>query len=165
MPALGVLLALASASVWGAGDFLGGLASRRVSQFQVVAVSALSGIGLLVVCGLLLREPLPSAGHVAWSALAGASGGFGIAMLYRGLSLGNAALVAPTASVIGAVLPLAVSIVVHGWPDFGQRIGFACAIAGIWLVAKSAPATSSSLKGLRIAILAGFGLGGFLALI
>src|SRR5262245_25623278 len=147
MPAFGVLLALASASIWGAGDFLGGLASRRLHQFQVVAVSALSGIGLLVVCAIVLREPLPSAANAAWSALAGASGGFGITMLYRGLSLGNAALVAPTASVIGAVLPLAVSIVAHGWPDLGQQVGFGCAIAGIWLVAKSAPANASALKG------------------
>jgi uncharacterized membrane protein len=165
MLAFGVLLALSSASVWGAGDFLGGLASRRLNQFQVVALSAASGIALLALCAVFWREPMPPPASIAWSALSGASGGFGIAMLYRGLSLGNAALVAPTASVVGAVLPLTVSIVLNGWPAPTQLAGFACAIAGIWLVAKSAPATAVSVQGLRIAVLAGIGLGGFLALI
>jgi uncharacterized membrane protein len=165
MLALGVVFALVSASVWGAGDFLGGLASRRFNQFQVVALSAVSGIALLVVCAIVWREPVPPRVSIMWSALAGASGGFGIAMLYRGLSLGNAALVAPTASVVGAVLPLTVSIIVEGWPSASRLAGFACAIAGIWLVAKSAPATGTSLQELRIAVLAGLGLGGFLTFI
>ena len=43
--------------------------------------------------------------------------------------------------------------------------GFGCAIAGIWLVSKSSRMTPESLRGLRIAIFAGFGLGGFLVLI
>jgi drug/metabolite transporter (DMT)-like permease len=165
MLSFGVLFALASSAVWGTGDFLGGLATRRMHHFQVVAVSAISGIVMLIVFAVLLGESLPRTRDIAISALAGASGGFGIAMLYRGLSMGNAALVAPTAAVVGAVLPLAVSVVRAGWPRPTQLAGFVCALAGIWLVAKSAPATSESFKGLRIAVAAGVGLGGFLALI
>jgi drug/metabolite transporter (DMT)-like permease len=165
MPVAGILLALASASIWGAADFLGGIAARRVHHFQVVALSALSGVAMLVVCAIGWREPIPPGASIVWAALAGASGGFGIAMLYRGLSLGNAALVAPTASVVGAVLPVAAGILFDGWPGGWQVAGFSSAIAGIWLVAKSAPATAASLRGLRIAVLAGLGLGGFLVLI
>jgi hypothetical protein len=40
----GILLALISAMVWGSGDFVGGAATRRSHQFQVLALSALSGI-------------------------------------------------------------------------------------------------------------------------
>jgi drug/metabolite transporter (DMT)-like permease len=161
----GIFLALGSAAVWGAGDFGGGIAARKCDHFHVVAVSALSGIAMLAVCTLLWREPFMPPAALAWSALAGASGGLGIAGLYRGLSLGNAALVAPTASVVGAIVPVSVSIALEGWPSATQLAGFACALAGIWLVAKSAPATAESWRGFRIALAAGVGLGGFLALI
>jgi drug/metabolite transporter (DMT)-like permease len=161
----GIFLALGSAAVWGAGDFGGGIAARKCDHFHVVALSALSGIAMLVVCSVLWREPFMSPGALVWSALAGASGGLGIAGLYRGLALGNAALVAPTASVVGAIVPVSVSIALEGWPSVTQLAGFACALAGIWLVAKSAPATAESWRGFRIALAAGVGLGGFLALI
>src|SRR5579859_2138103 len=45
--ALGVFFALTSAIVWGSGDFSGGVATRRSSQYYVLALSALSGIVLL----------------------------------------------------------------------------------------------------------------------
>jgi drug/metabolite transporter (DMT)-like permease len=97
--------------------------------------------------------------------LAGLSGGCGITALYYGLSLGNAALVAPTAGVVGALLPVIVTIVREGLPTMLQVAGFVCAIAGIWLVAKSSGVTADSLRGLKIAVFAGIGLGGFLVLI
>jgi drug/metabolite transporter (DMT)-like permease len=162
---LGILLALTSAAVWGAGDLGGGLAARRNHQFQVVALSAASGIVVLLVCWAARAEPMPPPIGVLWAVLAGLSGVFGIAALYRGLSLGNSALVAPTAGVVGALLPVIVNIAQEGWPDASQVAGFAAAIAGIWLVAKSSRATAGSLAGLRIAIVAGLGLGGFLVLI
>jgi drug/metabolite transporter (DMT)-like permease len=165
MHALGVLLALGSAAVWGAGDFGGGIASRHRDPFHVVALSAASGIALLFVCALVWRDPMMSREVVLWSALSGLSGGLGIVGLYRGLSLGNAALVAPTASVVGAIVPVTVSIVSEGWPGAMKLVGFATATAGIWLVAKSAPASPDSWRGFRIAVLSGIGLGGFLALI
>jgi drug/metabolite transporter (DMT)-like permease len=162
---LGILCALAAAAVWGAGDLGGGLAARKLHQFQVLALSAASGIVLLVICWIARGEVIPPANAVMWSVLAGLSGACGIAALYHGLSLGNAALVAPTAGVVGALLPVTVTIVRQGLPTGMQIAGFACAIAGIWLVSKSSRMTAESLRGLRIAVFAGFGLGGFLVLI
>jgi drug/metabolite transporter (DMT)-like permease len=162
---LGVVFALASAAVWGAGDFAGGMASRRNHQFQVVAWSAASGMVVLLICWALWREPLPTSEAFVWAVLAGASGVLGIAALYHGLSLGNAALVAPTAGVVGAFLPVAYGLVTDTWPSNRQLAGFACAIGGIWLVAQSTAATGVSMRGFRVAILAGLGLGGFLVLI
>jgi drug/metabolite transporter (DMT)-like permease len=160
-----VVFALASAAVWGAGDFAGGRAARGSHQFQVVAWSAGSGVVVLLICSALWREPWPTSESVVWSVAAGASGVCGIAALYHGLSLGNAALVAPTAGVVGALLPVVFGIATESWPSSRQLAGFGCAIAGIWLVAQAAPATGGSIRGFRIAILAGLGLGGFLVLI
>jgi drug/metabolite transporter (DMT)-like permease len=101
---------------------------------------------------------------VGWAAAAGLSGAIGIAALYRGLAIGSAATVAPTAAVITAALPVVVNGLSAGLPRPTQLVGFAVAIAGIWLVARS-PSASQSVAGLKLAFVAGFGFGGFLILI
>jgi hypothetical protein len=53
---LGILCALTSAFVWGSGDFTGGYATRRSSQFHVLTLSALSG--LLVVIAAAGAQPV-----------------------------------------------------------------------------------------------------------
>jgi drug/metabolite transporter (DMT)-like permease len=102
LPFLGTLFALASACVWGGGDFAGGLATRRSSPFQTLALSAFSGLVLLVAATLVLGEGFPTPAGSAWAMLAGVSGSLGIAALYRALSREPAAIIAPTAGVIGA---------------------------------------------------------------
>ncbi len=158
-------MALASALVWGSGDFAGGCAARRVDAFQVLALSALSGIALLLGCAVAWREPWPPGESVAWAAIAGVSGAVGIASLYRGLSLGSAAVVAPTAAVITAAFPVVWSAATTGLPRPAQGIGFLVAILGIWLVARSGAASAVSITALRLAVLAGIGFGGFLILV
>jgi drug/metabolite transporter (DMT)-like permease len=166
MPLLGALLALGSAAVWGAGDFLGGLAVRRGSQLQVVALSAASGIVMLVALALLLREPLPPVRGLVWAAVAGLSGAVGIAMLYQGLAIGSAATVAPTAAVVAAALPVLFGAITEGPPGPSRLAGFALAIGGIWLVARTPSGSGSSAEtGLRHGLIAGCGFGGFLILI
>jgi drug/metabolite transporter (DMT)-like permease len=159
---LGILLALTSACVWGAGDFSGGFASRRNNQFQVLALAALSGIAVLLAAAALRGESLPSPASTLWAMLAGVSGALGLAALYRGLSLGHAASVAPTAAVIGAVLPVAFSGFVEGLPGMARLAGFALACLGIWLVSQTTPQDIAvSRAGFVLACLAGVGFGGF----
>jgi drug/metabolite transporter (DMT)-like permease len=161
MHPLGVLFALSSALVWGGGDFLGGLATRRSHQFQVLAASTLSGLLLLVACVVLWREALPSARALLWAAPAGLSGAAGILNLYRGLSLGNAAVIAPTAAVCGAAVPVIVGVFTEGWPRATQLAGFVVAAAGIWSVTASSTRAAWSMRGFRFALQAGAGFGGF----
>jgi drug/metabolite transporter (DMT)-like permease len=166
MPVVGALLALGSAAVWGAGDFLGGLAVRRSSPLHVVALSSASGIVLLVTLASLFHEAMPPASGLRWSAAAGLSGAVGVAMLYQGLAIGSAATVAPTAAVITASLPAVFSAVTVGLPSSSQLAGFGLAVAGIWLVARTSPQSgNTSETGLTHAGLAGCGFGGFLILI
>jgi drug/metabolite transporter (DMT)-like permease len=158
----GILLALTSACVWGAGDFSGGFAARRANQYKVLALAALSGIAVLVVAAALKGEALPSPASTAWAMLAGAAGALGLAALYRALALGNAASVAPTAAVIGAVLPVAFSGLVEGLPGISRLAGFALALLGIWLVSQTVPQDIEvSRPSFVLACLAGAGFGGF----
>ncbi len=163
---LGACLALTSAFVWGSGDFTGGYATRRSSEYHVLALSALSGIVLLVALVLVQHESWPSLNDSIWAALGGTSGALGIACLYRALSMGHAASVAPTTAVISAGLPVIVGAFLAGLPNVFQLAGFAVAVPALWLVSASSPAPGQPVKRLAgselaLALLAGVGFGGF----
>lgn len=167
MNPLGILFALASALVWGSGDFSGGLASRRNSAFQVLALSALSGLALLVVAAVARREPFPPGQTAALALLAGVAGSMGLAALYRGLATGSAAVVAPVSGVLGAALPAASTALSSEAPAPLQLAGFALALAGIFFVSRTVEhrGDAAPREGFMLAIVAGLGFGWFFILI
>src|SRR3972149_775908 len=81
---LGILSGLASALGWGTGDFVGGVAARRASQFKVVALSALAGLSVLIPAAVLAGGAFPSGRTIPWSLAAGVSGAGGVAALDHG---------------------------------------------------------------------------------
>jgi drug/metabolite transporter (DMT)-like permease len=164
---LGALFALSSACLWGSGDFGGGLAVRRSNPFQVLVLSCLSGIAVLLGCTAIWRETLPSLGSVLWAMAAGGAGVIGMAALYRALSLGHAASVAPTAAVTGAALPVCFSFITEGWPSALRLAGFALALLGIWLVSQASTPGGEKVtqRGWRLACLAGGSFGFFFILL
>jgi len=160
---LGIIMAFTSALVWGSADFTGGMATRRRDQYQVVMLSALSGLALLVIAALVFGESFPTWKGVFWATLAGLAGAVGIASLYKGLSIGESAVVAPTSAVIGAGLPVAFGFLVDGLPDPLRLVGFALAFAGIWIVSQtSTQKTGDHRKGFLLAVIGGIGFGGFM---
>lgn len=120
------MLALASAGLYGAADFLGGLASRRAGTIAIVALSQLAGLLALVLMLPFLPPAAPSRGDWIWGAAAGIAGGVGVALLYRALAIGTMAVVAPITAVCAVTIPVAAAIA------FGERPG-ALTIAGIVL--------------------------------
>jgi len=163
---LGALSALVSAAMFGSGDFCGGFAARRASQFHVLFIVAFSGVIMLAMLALVWDEPLPSPNNVFWAALAGASGALGLALFYRALAAGNAAIVSPTAGVIGAALPVIVGMFTEGLAETAQLVGFAVAILGIWLTTRTESANSHDANdGLFLALVAGCAFGGFFIMI
>lgn len=159
---LGVFLALTSAVVWGGGDFTGGYATRRDSQYHVLVVSALSGLVILVIAAALLGEGFPSLRGMLWAMLAGMAGAVGIAAFYRALSVGHAASIAPTTAVIGAALPVAFGILSAGAPPLHRLLGFGLALGGIWMVSASSTGENRiSRRELVLAVVAGLGFGAF----
>ncbi len=160
---LGILYALASAAAWGSGDFTGGVAARSQDQFRVLYLMTIPGIIVLALIAYAFGEPLlPSVRDILWAASAGLCGAFGIATLYRGLSLGNMAIVAPTAAVIGAGLPVLFSSITMGLPDVKKLAGFLLAGIGIWLVSRPPNGHDRlSVRGLNYAFIAGTCFGGY----
>jgi drug/metabolite transporter (DMT)-like permease len=84
-----ILFGLASAISWGAGDFSGGIATKRSNVYGVVLISQIIGTVLLIASALLLAEQLPDKSSIFWGAIAGVCGCFGLLALYHGLSIGK----------------------------------------------------------------------------
>jgi drug/metabolite transporter (DMT)-like permease len=163
---LGLVAGLTSALVWGTGDFVGGLATRRATPFQVVTLSGLAAVCLLFPLAILTGEDVLSPQTAIWSLTAGLSGAVGVAVLYRGLSTGASAVVAPTSAVVGAAFPVLVGILTQALPGPADLAGIALGMAGIWLVSYSGAGQGESGRaGLLAGVLAGLGFGGFFVLI
>jgi drug/metabolite transporter (DMT)-like permease len=160
----GILLSLLSALLWGAGDFSGGIASRRANVYGVVLVAHVVGVILMLVLAFMTGEVLPSTGDLVWGAAAGIVGGIGLLAFYRALAIGQMGIAAPVAAVISAGLPVIFSIFTDGLPQFIQIAGFGIALVGMWLVSSSG-GSANRPTGLGLAIIAGLGFGGFLILI
>ena len=157
----GILIAIVAAFVWGSGDFVGGRATRGWHPYQVLALVSITGVVLLVLAAWMRGESWAGPAVLLWGSVAGVSGGFGLAMLYRGLATAEAAVVAPTAAVVGVVLPVLIGAALIGLPTPLQGMGLAAGTIGIWLVARGAPATANADSGLGLGLLAGIGFGGF----
>jgi drug/metabolite transporter (DMT)-like permease len=162
-----VLLALASAVVYGAADFCGGLATRRATAFAVVAFSQLAGLAALLFLLPWLGGD-PTGADLAWGAAAGVAGACGLVLFYRALAEGVMSVVAPVTAVSAAALPVLGGLVL------GERIG-PWTLAGIVLalVAVVLVAAEDGLGSLRTArpasllpaLAAGAGFGLFFVLL
>lgn len=157
------LLGLVSAASWGAGDFCGGLASRRAPLLGVLVLGYGTGVVGIAAAALLLDEPAPAAAALGWAAGAGLAGTAGLGALYRGLALGRMAVVAPVSAVLSAAIPVIWGALAEGLPPAPKLVGFVLALLGIWLVARSG-AGGADREGLLLALAAGVGFGGFLVL-
>lgn len=134
------LLALGSALLYGAGDFTGGLASRRAGTLPVVFLSQLSGLLALVLLLPVLPHASPSRADLLWGACAGLTGGIGVALLYRALAIGIMAVVAPTTAVCAVTIPVLVSVLLGERPVPLAVAGITLGIASIVLVSRQQPA-------------------------
>jgi drug/metabolite transporter (DMT)-like permease len=128
-----VLLALGCAVVYGASDFLGGLASRRTSVFGVVAFSQLAGLVALV--GLLpwLGGRVGPA-DLGWGAAAGVAGATGLVVFFRTLARGVMSVIAPVTAVTAAAVPVLVGLAGGDRIDAWAALGILLALAAVVLV-------------------------------
>jgi drug/metabolite transporter (DMT)-like permease len=156
-----VVFGLASAIAWGAGDFGGGLTSRRAPVFGVVFISQIVGMALAFSLAMLLGETLFTGADLAWSVAGGIAGGIGITSLYRALSIGRMAVVAPVTAVLAAMIPVGVGFVTQGLPNQVVIGGIALAIIAVVLVSRVEDESDGRSAGLGLAVVAGVGFGLF----
>ncbi|MFC7548647.1 EamA family transporter [Plantactinospora sp. GCM10030261] len=162
---LAVGLALVAAMAYGVSDFVGGCASRLVTPWAIVLTGQVGG-GLAMLIVAANSPGTMVVAHLAWAVLAGTSSAAGTVFLYRGLSTGHSALVAPSSAVVAATVPVMTAVVGGERPQMMVWAGIALSLPGIWLVAASsgkAPRPAGHASALRDGILSGMGFGGLFA--
>ena len=148
---MAVVLALASAVVYGAADFLGGLASRRTSVFGVVALSQVVGLVALLALLPWLGGPVDGA-DLTWGAAAGVAGAGGLVVFFRTLARGVMSVIAPVTAVTAAAVPVVVGLFYGDTVGVWAAVGIGLALVAVVLV--SAEGGLSALRSARPAALA-----------
>jgi drug/metabolite transporter (DMT)-like permease len=131
-----ILFGLISAISWGAGDFTGGIVSRRAGAYRAAFYGEFTGLIFLAIMLIVTREPIPGWSAWGWSATAGAVGAVGLVLLFRSLAEGQMSIAAPVSALMGAVLPVILSGLTEGLPDPLKYVGFALALVSIWLISQ-----------------------------
>lgn len=157
---LSILFGIASSLSWGAGDFAGGLSSRRVGAYRAVLYADFFGLFILAVAALFYREAFPSARGFINGLLGGAMGSFGLLILYYSLSVGQMSIAAPVSALFAALLPVIYGALTEGLPTSIQFVGFGLALAAVWLISQGDSGFHvGKLADLKFPILAGVGFG------
>ena len=155
-----VVLALGAAALWGTGDFLGGLTTRRLNVLIVLFWSQL--VGLAGARRLDRRERCGAARarRSLWAAGAGSRARSGSAASTAGMAIGAMGIVAPI-SATSPIVPLLVSVARGDSPGAVQWVGIALALAGVVLVSREPGGAGSRVAagvGLALSAALGFGL-------
>ena len=155
-----VMFGLASAACWGAGDFCGGLATRRTHVYSVIIASQIVGVAMLIALAMAFAEQVPAPVYLLWGGLGGLAGTLGLVAFYRALASGQMGVAAPVGGVIGAATPAILGAFLQGWPGTLRLIGFALALIAVWLISRTED-TAVRARALGLPVLAGLGFGVF----
>jgi drug/metabolite transporter (DMT)-like permease len=161
---LTVLFATTTAALFGGSDFLGGLASRRVSALLVTSTAHALAVVVLGIAALV-SAPLTAAtpADLAWGAVAGVSGGLGVTALYAALASGRMSVVAPIAAAISGSLPAAFDVLRGSRLSLFDWVGITLALVAVVLVSTSGGAEGERempRRALLLAFVAGVGFAG-----
>jgi uncharacterized membrane protein len=140
-------LALLSAAIYGAADFLGGIAARRAAVAAVVLVGQGTGFLLLAMVVPVLPGAAPLDVDLYWGAAAGVAGGVGVALLYRALAIGTMGIVAPVTAVCAVLIPVVAGLLRGEQLHATAAVGIAVALLAIVLVGQSPPVDGAAAGG------------------
>ncbi len=152
---------IGSAMAWGAGDFSGGIASRKGNLLRVVLFSQFLGGLFLLVMALAFGEKMPPASHLVYGAFAGIFGNIGLISLYRGLATGRMGIVAPLSAVLTALVPIGYSAFYEGLPSLVRFSGFVVFMVAVWLLSSGDAGFRMTSRELLLSSVAGLGFGLF----
>lgn len=162
-----ILFGLLSALGWGAGDFTGGLAARRVGAYRSVFYAEVVGVIVLFSALAFVEEPFPNPRARLFALLAGAFGTVGLMLLYHAMTLGLMSIAAPVSALLAALFPVLVGMFTEGFPGLLTVIGFGFALCAVWMISQSEGGATdllAHLSDLKLPLLAGLGFGGYFVL-
>lgn len=146
---------------WGIADFGGGLASRRAPVLGVLFGSQLASLVVAIPIVAVAHEPSMGARDLTIALGGGALGASGLALLYRGLSVGRMGVVAPIAAVLTATLPVVFGFATEGAPSAWAIVGIGFAVVSVVMVSRSPASPDGRPSGLWYGLAAGAVFGTF----
>ena len=164
---LSILFGLTSALTWGAGDFAGGLSSRKLGAYRAVLFGDFFGLLLLFVVAGIYRETFPALFPILIAGLAGMLGSMGLLVLYYSMIKGQMSIAAPVSALLAATLPVIVGGIMDGLPKLFQFAGFGFALVAVWMISQGDSEEKfhvGRLADLRLPLLAGLGFGSYFVL-
>jgi len=158
-----VVLSVLAALLYGAGDFCGGLATRRAAVTSVVLVSQLVG-SVIVLPAIALVGGRPDPVSLAWGAAGGLVGAVGVAVFYGALARGTMSVVAPVTAVTATAVPVAAGLVLGERPGVLVLVGVVLAVVAIVFVSAEggripSPRLLLANRGVTFALVAGAAFG------
>lgn len=160
-----IVLSLLAAAVYGAGDFVGGLAARRVSVLFVVGIGQVVGLIGLAALSLLLPAEQVRPADLWWGAASGLSTAIGITLLYKALATGRMSVVAPITALCALAVPVVFAFVVGLTVGLLAASGIAVAAVAVALISREPDRAEASqtatLRAVALAVAAGLGIGVF----
>jgi drug/metabolite transporter (DMT)-like permease len=160
---LTAVLSLTGALVYGAADFLGGLAAKRLSAVLVSAIAAVAGLAVMFATLPLLGGAWTGT-DLAWGALSGVVGAVAIALLYASLAIGPMSILSPLTALMSAVTPMLWGTLI-GSERFGPLgvWGLGLALVAVVLVGfvPERGAVRPRAKGLAFAVGSGLAIGAY----
>lgn len=161
---LSILFGLGAALGWGAADFTGGLASRKVNAIRAVFYGELAGIAVLILAIILNHERPPALRVFLLAMLAGAIGTMGLLLLYHSMAIGLMSIATPVSALLAAALPVFVGVFTAGLPKWFTVIGFGFALLSVWMISQGEEGVTdilAHLADLKLPLLAGLGFGSY----
>jgi uncharacterized membrane protein len=140
-----IFLGLAAAVLYGSGDFLGGLATRRTYVLPVLLLADTAGVVVALAAAAMSGGAISLPG-LAWGMSAGLIGGFGLIVFYIGLAAGPMSVVAPVSGLVSTILPVAVALAEGERPTAAVYAGALLCLVAIVLASSAAPADAGSAQ-------------------
>jgi len=159
---LSILFGLTAALSWGAGDFTGGLASRKTGAYRAVLYSEVIGVVFLFIIVGISGESFPNLKIWLLSMTAGVVGTIGLMILYHAMTRGLMSVATPVSALLAAAIPVLIGAFREGLPDAATFIGFGFALFAVWMISQSAGGVTdilAHLSDLKLPLLAGIGFG------
>ncbi|MEN8113095.1 MAG: DMT family transporter [Actinomycetota bacterium] len=159
------LLALTSAVFYGLGDFVGGVLTRRLPVWRVIAWSQLFGAGVLAIALFVVPAERVTSADLFWGAAAGTIAIIGFALLLSALAASSMSIVAPIAGATTAAVPVVFDLAQGTTLAVRDWAGISLAIAAVVLVGSDRSSQAIDMRLVGRAVLAGIAFGlGFVAL-
>ena len=138
-----IFLGLAAAVLYGSGDFLGGMATRKLPVLPVLLLADAAGLIVALVVAVMSPGTIALAG-LAWGISAGLIGGVGLIIFYIGLATGPMSVVAPVAGLVSTVLPVASALAEGERPGVGVYAGAVLCLVAIVMTSSAGDGGSTA---------------------